>query len=246
MELNCTNCHKSIAGNFCVNCGQPIKLHKIDQHFISHEISHALHFEKGFFYTAKELLIRPGESVKEFIYHNRNKHMKPAGFLLLTSLIFTFIAYIFHADELLNQMTNASANKGSVAAIMGWVNSHWGYSNLFVGVFTAWCLKLFFRKYGFNFFEILIMLCFIFGEGMLILSFVTLFFPLMSNSAYMVISSIFSYLYIIWAIGKFFDGTKFYNYIKAFFAYCMGFILFYVAIIPVGLIADLIIKIFHK
>jgi len=49
MEENCKNCNEIITGNFCVDCGQPVKLHKIDQHFISHEISHALHFEKVFF-----------------------------------------------------------------------------------------------------------------------------------------------------------------------------------------------------
>ena len=91
---------------------------------------------------------------------------------------------------------------------MGWTSSHWGYTNLFIGVFINLCLKLFFRKYGFNFFETIIMLCFILGEGMLILSFTTLFFPLMSGKAFMIISSIFSYGYTIWSIGQFFDGTK--------------------------------------
>ncbi|OAQ39117.1 hypothetical protein A5893_10630 [Pedobacter psychrophilus] len=245
MEKNCTNCNEVITGNFCVDCGYPVKLHKIDKHYIAHEISHALHFEKGFFYSAKELLIRPGESIKEFIYQNRNKHMKPAGFLLLSSLFYTLIAHVFHVDEIYNQMIKVSAKTGSINAIMSWVYSHWGYTNLFVGVFTALCLKLLFRKYDYNFFELVIMLCFIMGEGMLLIAAITLFFPLLGTSAYLIISSIISYGYIIWAIPQFYDGSKILNYIKAFFAYFFGLILFFMAIIPIGLIADLFIKIFN-
>lgn len=246
MEQNCKNCNVIITGNFCVDCGQPVKLHKIDKHYIAHEISHALHFEKGFFYTAKDLLIRPSASIKDFIYQNRNKHMKPAGFLLLTSLLFTLIAHVFHADLLFNQKEQLSVGDGGVADIMGWVNTHLGYTNLFIGVFVAFCLNFFFRKYGYNFFEIVIMLCFILGEGMLILSLTTLFFPLMSAKAFMIISSILSYGYSIWAIGKFFDGTKVFSYVKAFFAYFLGYLLFLLAIIPIGLFTDLIIKVFHR
>ena len=245
MDQNCKSCNEIVTGNFCINCGQPAHLHKIDKYFISHEISHALHFEKGFMFSAKELLVRPATSIKEFIYLNRNKHMKPAGFLLLSSLIFTVIANVLHADEVYNQLVPKSNGKGSVDAIMGWVYSHWGYTNLFIGFFIALCLKSFFKKYEYNFFEILIMLCFILGEGMLVLTFVTLFISFMSNYTYILISSLFSYGYTIWAIGQFFDKTKITSYIKAFFAYFFGTFLFFIVIFPVGIIADLVIKIFH-
>lgn len=87
---NCKNCDNQITDKYCPNCGQSATLKRIDKHYISHEIQHLLHFEKGVFYTAKELLIRPGNSIREFIGENRNKHMKPVAFLILTSLLISF------------------------------------------------------------------------------------------------------------------------------------------------------------
>jgi hypothetical protein len=43
-------------------------------------------------------------------------------------------------------------------------------------------------------------------------------------------------------IGQYFDGTKFLSYLKAFFAYFLGYLLFYAAIIIIGLAADVMIK----
>ena len=84
---NCENCNNQFSENYCPNCGQSAKLRRIDKHYISHEFLHLLHFEKGFLYTIKELLSRPEDSIKEFIDKNRNKHMKPVPFLILTSLL---------------------------------------------------------------------------------------------------------------------------------------------------------------
>ena len=64
---NCINCNNQISEDFCPKCGQSAKLKRIDKHYVSHELLHLFHFEKGFFYTAKELFLRPGDSIKEFI-----------------------------------------------------------------------------------------------------------------------------------------------------------------------------------
>ena len=61
------NCTSEVTQNFCPNCGQASQLQKIDRKYILNEIQQLFNFEKGFFYTAKELLIRPGTSVKEYI-----------------------------------------------------------------------------------------------------------------------------------------------------------------------------------
>ena len=63
----CKNCEHTFEGNFCSNCGEPINLKRIDGHYIYHEIEHILHFDKGIFYTIRELLIRPGENIRSFV-----------------------------------------------------------------------------------------------------------------------------------------------------------------------------------
>ncbi|MEO6550432.1 MAG: DUF3667 domain-containing protein [Ferruginibacter sp.] len=242
--VNCRICKYPITESFCPNCGNPAKLKRIDKHYISHEVFHLLHFEKGFFYTVRELFTRPGNSIREFIEENRNRHMKPVAFLILASLLFTLISHLFHADEIYNQKDKLSFGKSSINDIMHWVQTHWGYANLLMGIFIALCLKLFFKKYKYNLFEITILLCFVMGQAMLILTIATFFVGILKSQIFIIISSVIGFVYVTWAIGQFFGGTKVANYVKAFLAYLLGYLLFYIAIIPVGLAADLIIKIF--
>lgn len=239
---NCGNCNNLISENYCSTCGHPAKLKRIDKHYISHEVFHLLHFEKGFFYTVKELFVRPGKSIKEFIEENRHKHMKPFAFLILTSLFFTLVEHFVHADEIFNQREKLSFGKSSINDIVQWVTNHWGYANLLLGFFIGLCVKLFFRKYKYNLFEIIILLCYVMGQAMLLLTVITFFVGVLGRQNFIIISSVISYGYTIWAIGQFFNAKKIGSYVKAFFAYFLGYLLFYIAIIPVGLVADLIIK----
>ena len=240
MEQICKNCSTSIEGKYCPNCGQPAALKRIDKHYISHEIQHLLHFDKGFFYTAKELLIRPGRSIREFIDEARNKHMKPVAFIILTSLLYTFIAHFFHTDEIYNDKDKLIFQNSRVEDLLTWVQTHYGYANIMMGIFVALCVKLFFRKRTYNFFEVIILLCFVMGEGMLLLTVESFFVSLMSTQVFMAILTFIALAYPTWAIGQFYGKGKVSNYVKAFFAYLLGYLLFYVSIILLGLAADAI------
>ncbi len=245
---NCRNCNELIIQKFCPNCGQPAMLKRIDKHYISHELLHLFHFEKGFFYTVKEMLIRPGESAKEFISEDRSKLMKPVAFLILTALIFTLTAYLTHADQFINDQSKSVYIKISKvsAAIMSWMLAHHGYGNIISGFFTALSCKLLYRKYQYNFFEIIILLCFIIGLNTLLLSLVNLLFGIFNTQWMNFTVGIVSFIYSTWAIRQFyFDGTKkISTYLKALFAFVFGSVLMTMAVICIGVIADLIIKLF--
>jgi hypothetical protein len=240
---NCKNCESHVTGNFCSNCGQAVKLERINKHYISHEILHLLHLEKGFFFTVKELFKRPGNSIREFINTDRSKHIKPVTFLILTSLFYALITHYFHADEINNSKENLQFGDSSVVGIQEWVNSHYGYANMIMGFFIAICVKLFFRKYQYNFFEISIVLCFVMGQGMLMLAFEAFFVGVLNEQVYKILLLVIGFSYPTWAIGQFFDGKKVLSYVKAFLAYFFGYLLFIVAIILVGVTIDVIVKI---
>jgi hypothetical protein len=70
---NCKNCNVPTDRKYYSNCGQAIHLKRIDGHYILHEIEHIFHFERGILYIIKELLIHPGQTVREFITDNRNR-----------------------------------------------------------------------------------------------------------------------------------------------------------------------------
>jgi hypothetical protein len=237
--MNCKNCSYEVELNYCPNCGQAVKLKRIDGHYIQHEVEHVLHFEKGIFYTIKELLIRPGQNIKEFISDNRSRLVKPIIFIIVSSLIYTVINHFFHIED--GYVNFDETKKSATGAIFEWVKNHYGYSNIIMGVFIALWLKLFFRKYPYNFFEILILLCFVMGMGMLLFSVVSIVEGLTKFSLTQV-SSVLGFSYFTWAIGQFFDKIRIVSYFKALAAYILGMGTFAGVAMLLGFLVELIMK----
>lgn len=236
---NCKNCNTELTGKYCSNCGQPAQTKRVDGHYILHEIEHVLHFERGILFTIKELLLRPGLNIQEFITGNRSRLVKPIIFIIISSLIYTLIIHFFHIE---NQYINLSgADNSATGAIFTWSQNHYGYANIIIGVFIASWLKLFFRAYDYNFFEILILLCFVIGMEMLILSVFALLEGLM-HAELMKISGIIGTFYCTWAIGQFFNRTKLSSYLKALAAVMLGLTSFSIVGLVLGLLIDMATK----
>jgi hypothetical protein len=235
--INCRNCNAAVTSNFCCDCGRPAHIKRIDGHYIVHEIQHVLHFEKGIFYTIKELLLKPGPSIHAFITTDRSKLVKPVLFIVVTSLIYTTIDHLFHIEQ---GYVNYSVPKNSPSWLMyDWIQSHYGYVNIIMGIFIALWLKLFYKAHGFNLFEILILLCFVMGIGMLIFS---VFAVIEGSTGYhtMGISGMLGLSYCTWAIGHFFDKKRAGSYFKAFGAYILGMFTFSISVLALGLLIDFI------
>jgi hypothetical protein len=219
--MNCTNCDHEVNLNYCPNCGQAAKLKRIDGHYIVHEIEHVLHFEKGILYTIKELLTKPGENVRSFISENRSRLVKPIIFIIVTSLIYSVINHFYHIEK--GYVNYDESSKSTTGLIFKWVQDHYGYSNIIMGIFIAVWTKLIFRKHGYNFFEILILLCFVMGIGMLIFALFA-FLQGIIKIELMQVAGYVGIAYCSWAIGQFFDKKKPLNYLKAFASYMLGMI----------------------
>ena len=233
----CINCNNELSGKYCSNCGLPVKIKRIDGHYIMHEIEHVLHFEKGILYTVKELLIKPGTSVKEFLAENRSRLVKPIIFIIITSLIYTLITHFFHIEE---GYINFSLDKNSaLTAISSWIQNHYGYANILMGIFIAFWLKVFFKKHDYNFFETLILLCFVMGMGMLIYAALALAEGI-TKIKMMQIAGILGTVYFTWALGQFYDKNKAGSYVKALIAYLLGMLTFSLLTFLLGFLIDLL------
>lgn len=239
MTAICISCNQDIPENYCTRCGEPAKLKRIDRHYIQHEVEHVLHLEKGIFYTVKELLIRPGQTIHNFISSDRSRLVKPVVFLVVTSLIYTLINHFFHIEE--GYFNFDQTKTAAINPINEWIQSHYGYANIMLGVFLALWLKLFFRKYDYNFFELLILLCFLQGMGMLIFA-VFAAIEGLTHIHLLQYSGMLFVLYFSWAVGQFYDKHKYMNYLKAFGVYIFGIITFTVCIFIVGLTIYIITK----
>ena len=235
--MNCKNCNTEFDSNFCPNCGQPRIFKRIDGHYILHEIEHVIHFERGILYTIRELITNPGQNIRNYLSENRSRLIKPIIFIVITSLLYSLLISFFHIEDQYIKFQGEELD--TPVKIFKWIQSHYGYANIIMGIFITFWLKLFFRRYHYNIFELLILLCFVTGIGMLIYSLFALVEGL-TKAKLMAIGGMIGIGYCSWAIGHFFGKDKILNYVKAFFAYVLGMITFTFSAIFLGFIIDLI------
>lgn len=232
----CKRCANEFDGNFCPNCGAAETLARINGKYILGEIGSVLNFNKGILYTIRELIIRPGESIRTFIQEDRNRLVKPVIFLILCSLIYSITQEVLHFED---GYVNAEMGESAITKIFAWVQSNYGYANIIMGVFIALWARILFRKSGFNIFEILILVFFVMGVGMLIYT----FFGLAESASGLSIlhfGGIIGFLYTGWAIGRFFNTGKFSGYVLGFLAYFIGFLNFTIVAVVIGALIDMI------
>jgi multisubunit Na+/H+ antiporter MnhE subunit len=237
MSAPCGSCQSPLTGKFCNSCGQPAKLPRVNGHYILHELQHILHFEKGILYTIKELLSRPGQNVKAFISDNRSRVVKPVIFIIVTSLVYSTVNHFFRLEtEYIKYQTDKHS---ATSAIFLWITSHYGYANIILGLFIATCLKLLFKRFDYNIFEILILLCFVMGIGMLIFAFFAMLEGL-TKLDLMAFAGMTGIVYYTWAVGQFFAPKRLSSYFKALFAYLLGTATFSLTAMLLGFIVDTI------
>ncbi len=234
MEI-CKNCNQDLTGKFCSNCGQPAILKRIDSHYVQHEIEHVLHLDRGIFYTIKELFLKPGDSIRNFISVDRNRLVKPIIFIIVCSLVYMIFEHYFHIEQ---GYVDMRGREGSTFnKINSWNQNHYGYANIIMGIFIALWVKIFFRKYKYNFFEILIVLCYVMGIGMLIIS-VFVIIEGFTKVSLLRVGSLVGCIYSVWAIANFYDKKKISSYPKAAAAYLIGLMTYSFAISLIGLGVD--------
>ena len=234
----CKKCNNEFEGNYCFNCGHPQKLERINSGYIISEIASVLNFQKGIFHTIKELLIKPGQNIRQFISEDRNRLVKPILFIIICSLTYTLFVQIFEfKDGYINFHFDDS--NSAMSLIFQWITQNYGYSNILMAVFVAIWIKMFYRKYDYNFYEILILLLFISGMQMLMFALLGALESLIKTPI-LTFGTYFVLIYAFWAIGQFFDKRKILNYAKAPISYFLGLITFFLAALGIGLLIDLI------
>ena len=155
----CKNCGKDFNGKFCNECGQNSNVDRIDLPKFLEEISDSvLQVNKGFIFTIKELFLRPGTSIKEFLDGRRKNHFKPIAYVLTMSTIYFFISRITHQntwiDDIIQGFASAEIDYNSgkkVPPIFTWFSKNFAYSALlFLPIFSLASYLIFF-KYRLNY-----------------------------------------------------------------------------------------------
>lgn len=231
----CSSCQEVLHGNYCAACGTQKSLKRIDGAYVARQVSTVLNFDKGFFYTIRELLVRPGGTVSTFILTDRNRLVKPIVFIIICSLIYTLTQRILLFED---GYINYAREDGSMASVLfGWLSNNYGYTNILISIFTALWIKLFYWKRDVNFFEVLILLCFVMGMCMLIFTLFGIVDSFTELKA-MDVGSILGVGYFSWAVGQFFGKRAIFNYVKALLSFFLGLISFSLIILLLGRVID--------
>jgi hypothetical protein len=234
---NCRNCNEPVQGNFCSNCGQPAKLKRIDGNYVIREIGNFLFANKGLIYTSKKMLFAPGESVRLHIAKDRTRFVKPITFLFIMSVIYTIFCHLFQFDAQDFYIQQPEIELPTLSLFVKWMTDYPGYSSIISGFFVAFFVKLFFRKSGYNLFEIFILLCFLSGISSLI-SIIPVIVKGLTQFNLLNLSTFVVFIYYAWAIGQFFDKNSAKSYVKAFMSCVLGFLVFGILVAIVAVCID--------
>jgi Protein of unknown function (DUF3667) len=149
--ISCLNCGKSFKGSFCSHCGQSAKVTRftLAHVFTSDFLQKIIYFNKGFFFSVKELFTRPGHSVREYMAGKRVSHLNYFSLLVIVIILFSLVEEItpFHFADL------SDDGKEIASSLEELVKKH--PKIVYVGIIPYYALFsfLFFRKARQNYAE---------------------------------------------------------------------------------------------
>lgn len=224
MEIICKNCHQVFKGHYCNNCGQSAETHKINAHFLWHDIQHGLlHFDKGILYSLKQLFTRPGHSIREFIEGKRVRHFKPLSLVVLLATFYGFLYHYFH----INYFIDKSSEALHYGNLNEWISTHFYWVTIATIPLYTVGTYIVFKNQGYNFVEFFVLNTFKASQRLFaqILMFPILFYLNKNNHLHQ-----FSFItYLVGLILIFWTNIQFFNKIsktKAFLLSIVSHILF--------------------
>jgi hypothetical protein len=98
------------------------------------------------FFTLKDLSIRPGDALKEFLHGKRKIHFKPIAYLLTLSTVYFLITRIINQNTIINNIIagflSGAIRQGSaveISKITSWLSESYAYLTLILltGIFSS-------------------------------------------------------------------------------------------------------------
>lgn len=220
--MTCKNCDNIFEGSFCNECGQKSSVQKINWTYLKEEVSNSVfQVNRGILYTIKELIIRPGESIRSFLAGKRKKHFKPIGFVFLTSTLYFLASRSIGKETYLSDailgitegLTNGGQDPSISTSVLDWVANNHAYTTLILLPFFSLASYLAFNKFDHNYFEHLVINAFITGQQMLIYLVFTLIFMGIKEDNYLTQGAplLLGFTYNILVFFKLFDKATFFK-----------------------------------
>ena len=93
-KKQCLNCDSDLTTTYCGVCGQKASTHRFSfkEVVVSDFMYGIFHLDKGFFFTIKELLTRPGHSIREYVQGKRARHFSYFTLLVILLTLSFFVS----------------------------------------------------------------------------------------------------------------------------------------------------------
>ncbi len=171
MDVVCKNCGFSVENKYCSHCGQKTATARFSFKSLLHELIHGLfHVDHGLLFTARELLLRPGKMLKEYLAGHRVRYFNPFTFCLIIGGLDALLLQKIHwsgifidLDILEKQEINQYVWDASL--------KYFAYRLLLSVPVISMITLLFYRKSHYNFVEHLIANSYLRGEFWLLMLF---------------------------------------------------------------------------
>ncbi|MDR1055043.1 MAG: DUF3667 domain-containing protein [Prevotellaceae bacterium] len=181
----CKNCSKPVKNNFCDVCGQASNTKRINSVYLLSQIQSVFNIDRGFFFTIKELLVRPGETIRNYVEGKRIRYFKPFSFTFLAATIYALLVLIF-GDKIVNLVNDGIADsmvdytdgemhdfdpeayKQTVQQSMEVVYSYYGAFTLLTVPLYSLATFFLFKKEGYNYAEHMVINAYIVGLQIII------------------------------------------------------------------------------
>lgn len=255
---SCQNCGAVVSGRFCAACGQQYPQERFTVKALLHSAyEHTFEFDRGFFFTLRELFLHPARVIREYVAGRRSVYANPVKYLAIwlgisTVLTFAFLDTEKFTKQTSQQMVSQQTAKVSQKQMRRLQEAQADLSALQLELFqypqlmyallvpllSAFTL-LFFRRSGFNYAENLVFNTYISAQTIaLFVPFYPLYKILPDQAG--AISQ-----WGLLAAGLYFAGSgavlfKRKSYLvaglKAFAAYCLAYVLFSLVFGVVGLV----------
>ncbi|WKN46134.1 DUF3667 domain-containing protein [Tunicatimonas pelagia] len=214
---------------------------RITLHYLWQEILSTLSWDKGLFFTCKQLLINPGAAIREYIAGERKRYSNPIRFLVFATALASFVVIKLDLiGRALREDILASGDERAQQAQQEAIAFVYQYYNI-IGFLTVPLLALithaFFRRRGYNYAEHLTLAAFVTAEYTLLYLLATFglyYYPALFNSMVQLVW----FVYFTWAIVSFFPEKKW----KAMGISVMINILYFLAIMLVAGVVGIAFK----
>lgn len=220
----CKNCNASILGVYCHSCGQRAKVHNVTFKETFGDLADGMFsIQAPVWKTLKDLAIRPGHLLQQFLVGKRKLYYKPVSFFILMSAIYLLVRWIIGFD-ILSDTTIKVGNAGDSEILnkaRAFMLVHIDKFLFLLVLSMSLLLKLlFYRRYSLaEYFAVSFYLVAVY----MVVQTINIVYLTYVDSTHQWFGIVIGLIYFCFAIASFLKRPKFWIVLKSIFVYLIAF-----------------------